>query len=1631
MTLHDPPSGAMGRARRNLEILETLRDLGPNPGPLDTDTTDLLAQWSGWGPMAKAFDPTDETWRGIGENLAELLDEPAAETAFLACPTAFYTSERIMDAAWTVAEGLGFRGGNALEAGCGSGRFMAAAPDYPTTWTGVEFDVTSARIAQMLHPAARIVNKRLEQTTLSDGTFDLVIGNVPFANVSPSDRAMPHHRLSLHNYFLRRGLNALKPGGLLVAVTSRFTLDAEGNGQRQTLATNADLLGAIRLPSKAFSKFGTDVVTDIVVMRRRYDDDPEDRDLAWTGIGTKEVGRRRYVEMNRYFIEHPDQIIGDLGVARGQFSQQDLTVTIRDDFDAHLDRATGAVVTAGAGLRGPEVPKQTDDDPIEVHEDAEGRKEGSYHLVGQKEIAQVQFGKMVPVRWSTELAALIRIRDAVLAVLDAEADLDTPDEAIAFDRIILNQVYDDYVGNDSWGPLNRCTVYQRGTDKETGLPLFTRRRPNMGGFADDPDYVTVLAIEEYDDDSGVGTKGPIFERRVNRRPDTVESVDTIQEAIAVCLDRHGAIAPKVLADLLSIPFDAVLERLGEVAFEDPALLNTGGSAWVPADEYLSGNVREKLAFAKAAVHDDPARFHRNVSELTKVIPEDLAPEQIIVRPGAPWIPESDMEDFIVEVIADHQVPSWANLRVDHNPTTATWEIGVSSAMKQRAAATNTWGTQRIDAYKLLETACNQGTPEVWDKIGDSKVKNQDETLLAIEKMQDLIDRFTTWIWEDPDRTERLVRYYNDTYNSTVLRRYDGSHLTFPGMREGFTPYQSQLDMVYRALCLDAAGCGHVVGAGKTAIMAMIAAKMRQLGFVNKPMAVVPNHLLEQASREIKALFPMLRILMVTKRDMDKKRRKLFAAKVATGDWDLVVITHTAFSSLPMPREVEADYLREDLERWEQSLRDSKDDGSTNMSKQLAKAVEKRRAKLDELLNQKVDDGVHFAQLGVDYLLIDESHYFKNLDFPTRVQGLSIKGSKRAQNLQLKLWYIRTQMPGSKVATLFSGTLVSNTLAEMFVVQTYLQPERLRELQIDMFDAWAGLHVGFETKIEVSPDGKSFRQYRRPAKFSNVPELRRTFAEKVDVRTKGDLALNGPNVEHEAEVVDPTPELAAYVDFLVMRADGCRNRGGPPLSGAPENDNMLLICTDGRKAALDLDLVGVPTSSPGKVDRVVERVLDRYHQTKDLTFPEVGSDRPSPNLGALQILFCDLGTPNPEKGSQVYGKIRDALVAGGVPIEKIRFIHEAKTDAAKAQLFNECRNGHVAVLMGSTDKLGVGTNVQHRTVHLHHVDAPWRPSDVEQREGRGDRPGNQNDTLYVTRYVTEGSFDSYMWQTLERKAKFIAQVLNGDLAAREVPDIEDATLSYTEMKALATGNPLLLEAAEIQSELARLHRLQTAHLRGQRSIEQRVDHKRRRAHNLDAAGQQLAKLDGAIPDDAAYTAGRMPSTDDATFDAAEIGEQIGEQILAIRAACDNPGRKTGRVGRWGGRWVLTAEVQQRYLDFDCMLSIEPGPGQDPVELCEVRYSWLKGGQWFRLGAALIEAMTGLGDRADRLLLEATSLRETADLDAQEMGPFPQADELAAAEAKMADVEAAIEAAVSVAEGERLDAERQAAEAAAAE
>lgn len=1585
-------TGSLTHARQALDALTALQQHTVHRRPLTDVDRDALRLWPGWGPLAPAFEASPEgQWAHVANALDDLLaHNPAAlDRAADVCDTAFYTADHVIDTVYGLLRSAGLTAGHVLEPGCGSGRFMSRTPvDMDLTWTGVEIDPTSAQIAALLHPDAEIINRPLEKVTFRTGQFDAAIGNVPFSSSHVFDPAYPSG--SLHEYFLLRAVDAVRPGGYVALITSRFTLDTPSGLQR--VLAHADLHAAVRLPAAAFTSEGASVVTDILLLQRRADGQPlsgwndtaentetitrtdyshwsqrattvtRPRRLAITEPATPGQGYLRPVEVNRYWEAHPDHVAGQMRVT-GHY-RNPLTVLS----DHPVEDIAKAAAAAAAHLPpitprpGPVAPVV--DAPLT---DAEGRKEGSFHLLDDGTVHRVTDGTLTPVRATAELKALIGLRDAALDLLAAEADQQRPDHQITPLREAARSRYEAYVNR--WGPLNRGTLHEGKTDPDTGMPSLSWRRPTMGGFRRDPDYVTVLALEDYDQDTGQASPAPILLRRVNRAPDPIERVATPGEALSVALG-EGTLDLARVASLLDLDTaEEAATALGDLVYADPDL----DGAWVTARDYLSGNVRDKLATARHAAETDPS-YARNVTALAAVLPTDLDEHDIKVSLGAPWITTTDIEAFLADVLGQR-------VAVTHTPVVAYWELD-RRWIKPSAEAAMLYGTSRMDPYALVEHALNGKAPVVWDEEWDpttrttKKVRNQAETLAAEEKVAALAERFATWIWEDGPRAECIKTEYNRRFNSHVTRRHDGSHLTFPGLADGIDLWPWQRDIVDRIVSSPRTLCGHAVGSGKTRSMICAALTLRRFGLANKPLIVVPNHLLEQIAREAQQAYPLGKFLIATKDDLAKDQRRLFAARCATGDWDAVVMTHQAFTSLPVNPDVEAEWLETQKADLRAHLQDIGSESGRG-AKQVARMLRSFEARISDLRHNTADeDTVLFEHLGVDFIAVDECQAFKRLGFATRAEGFSLGSSKRATDLLLKIDTLGARNPDRPHVAFFTGTPWSNTLAETYVWQRYLQPERLEAAGVDPFDAWAASFVRYETRVEVTPDGGGFRLHRRPSAIQNAADLfTGMFAHVADLLPADAINLQRPDSTVHNITVDPTPRQQAYVSHLSKRADKIRNGGNT-------SDNMLVVCGDGRKVALDPRLVGLPDDSP-KVTEAAARVAAIYNATKDTTYGT------HPRPGALQLLLCDLGTPQ-TGDTQTYGRLRAALAAHGVPADKIRWVHEAKTDKARAALFAACRDGDVAVLLGSTEKVGIGTNIQTRLVALHHVDAPWRPSDLEQRDGRALRPGNLNPHVDIYRYVATGTFDAYMWQTLERKARFIAQAFQADGPVREIEDLGDMVLSYGEVKALATGNPHLLEQATLAAEVKRLRTLRALHQRS-------VNDARRRADDSSASADRLQRVADAL--EAAIATAETTEPNDRETAALERfavdlrhGRGYGTTWRGLELRADSPAY--GQQRRRGAPVEIRIAVNYREAGTIEVTrkALRQAAPQAAAALVDELTDWLTEAphRLNRLRAAV--------DAARR---DAADARQVADT-----STFTQADALTDAERRLSAVEAAI-------------------------
>jgi N12 class adenine-specific DNA methylase len=1325
-------------------------------------------------------------WQPLGEELKSLLTREEYASAKRTTFNAFYTSPTVIAAIHDAIGRMGI-GGNAtiLEPGCGIGNFMSHGKPGQR-FIGVELDSISGRIARALHPGQDIRIEGFQDTKLPENRIDAAIGNVPFA-----DLKLDYHgqKFSLHDYFFAKSIDALKPGGVLALVTSHFTLDKQNAAVREYLAEKADFIGAIRLPSDAFKREGTAVVTDIVFLRKRDRGEPARHvDPDWLGIAPLEIDGAQ-VPVNRYFHHHPEMVLGNWTTKDTLYGGEGFSVTSNGDLAQQLtqavDRLPEFAPIEASQLENKPSPAFTPPPP-DRHID-----EGSFFVAPDKFIHQLQGGQGVPVVYGgatlkadgtmtgKRLASLLDLRDRARRVLQSQNEgwpVLHREEA----RRQLNSAYDRFV--NSFGPINKTTF----SDAADGAMI--RRMPNLVKFKEDPDAMLVMSLEDYDEVTGKAAKAAIMQRDVVGRKPPVTQVRTAEEGLLVSLNQRGTVDLPFIAELYGKPEQHIIAELGDLIFRDPE-----SKEWLTADVYLSGNVRAKLAAAERAGPE----YARNASALRDVLPGDID-----ANLGAPWIPAPDIQAFGAQLF--RVAPS--SLPVAHLQKDAVWSIDPDYAAKASVAATSEFGTQRANGTWLLELALNMKTPTIYDTIdhGDreEKVVNQEATMAAREKQKQIKERFRSWVFSDPDRTERLVRIYNDIYNNLRPRLFDGSHLDYPGMNQAVRLRPHQDDAVWRGISSGNTLLAHVVGAGKTFTMAATGMKMKQAGLIKKPMYVVPNHLLEQFAREFMQLYPNAKLLVASKEDLTKERRKMLTAKIASGEWDGIIVTHSSFERIGMSRDYQETFLTEQIAEYDDLLREHAADRGANRN--LIKTIEKQKAarveRLKDLLaRDKKDDGLVFDELGVDHVFIDEAHCFKNLETPTkmeRVAGIQTGGSERAFDMYMKARYLSEQHPGHGV-TFATGTPISNTMVEMYTMQRFLDPEGLRSRGLEHFDAWAATFGEVVDTMEISPDGAGLRPRSRFAKFTNLPELQQMFRAFSDVQTAEMLNLPRPVLQGGKPTVVACPMSAEQRELqqeLVARYERLRSQ-----KVDPREDNALAITTDGRKLATDARMLSAtaPDFPESKVNRLVDNVVDIWNHT-------------APTRGT-QMIFADMGVNPTPWGYAPYEEIVSKLIAKGIPREQIASIGEAESDAKKQALFEKVRQGSVRVLIGSTQKMGTGTNVQKRLIALHHLDAPWKPAEVEQREGRILRQGNQNKEVAIYRYVTEGSFDAYMWQALETKARFISQVMTGENALRRAEDIGGQELSYAEVKAIASGNPAVLTLAEADAELQRLTLLKKNHL----------------------------------------------------------------------------------------------------------------------------------------------------------------------------------------------------------------------------
>ena len=1419
------------------------------------------------------FDPTKDAWAAERAVLRELLSEDEWRAAARTTLNAHYTDPAVARQVWRALIGLGFTGGTVLEPGSGAGTFIGLAPDL-ARMTGVEVDPVTAGVSAALYPHATIRAESFADTRLPGASFDATIGNVPFANAVLHDPVHNPTRQSMHNHFILKSLALTRPGGIVAVLTSHFTMDAQNPGARREMHAVADLVAAIRLPTGTHRRSaGTEVVTDLLLLRRRLSSE-EQRDAPWETVVPVAVDGRT-IKINSYFDDHPDHVLGRLTVGQGMYGADTLQVEsdltdLPTRLAAALDevvftaRRSGLTLTQPTHQSPPEAPvvgvPTTDWDGSIVRTDSGGFATA---LDGALEPLAV------PKTAQQELGALLRLRDGAARLLRLESSTLDDTAELEAARGALRRDYKRYL--DRFGPVNRSTKRPTGRLDGAGEMTFARVVPRaVRLISTDPMGPLVLALERFDEQDQTATAASILTRRVVAARPEVHGVDSPADAVAVSLDRTGRVDLGVVADLLGVPEAEAAGSLTGLAFTDPDT-----NELVHAPDYLSGDVRSKLASARTRAGTEPA-FAANVEALARVLPTDLSVEDITARLGAVWISETVHQEFLATVL------NAPDVRVE-NPLPGMWEV---RGGRYGLASTSEWGTLRRPAPDIAQAVMEQRPLLVHDEIEDPdgrvrNVLNAIETTAAQEKAEALQDRFAEWVWEDPARAQTLVDEYNRRFNSIALRDYTdaGEYLTLPGLAADFTPRQHQRAAVARMIAEPAAGLFHEVGAGKTAEMIMGAMEMRRMGLINKPVLVVPNHMLEQFTREWLQIYPQARVLAASSLDLTAEKRRLVIARAAANDWDGIVLTQGAFAKIPLRTDTQNQYVQQQVDQVRAVLEDAKREDRMSV-----KRIQRRLLTLENKLKTRTDTardtGVCFEDTGIDYVIVDEMHMYKNLATDSNIVGAAIQGSDRASDMHMKLDYLRST-GRTRIATGATATPISNSITEAYVMQRYLRPDLLEAAGIGAFDAWAATFGQTVTQMEMAPTGDAaFRLKTRFAKFTNVPEMLKMWSVFADVKTAADLRLPIPDLAARDDgrrapatvVVQPTVELDGFITRLGDRASQVAAQ-----LVAPQDDNMLTISTDGRKAALDIRMV-LPDepSGPTKVDAAADTIHRTWLATRDNEYLDPVTGLPSPVRGALQLVFSDIGTPNPDRWN-AYDELHLQLVRRGMPPETIRYMHEAKNDADKARLFAAARTGHIAVLIGSTEKMGVGTNVQARAVALYHLDCPWRPSDIAQREGRILRQGNQNSEVAIVRFVTERSFDSYMWQGVERKATFIAQVMHGSLDTREIDEIDTAALSAAEAKAISSGNPLLLEHSTLQAEVARLRRLERAHSRNEHML----------IHTRDRAADTIARA----RNDADSIAAVLPRVTDLSGDRFTMdirGDQFtsrgrAAQALAIWAA----------------------------------------------------------------------------------------------------------------------------------------------------
>ena len=1562
---HLGEGGAKQKYARNIEAIRTLFKLEQEHRGATAEEQQVLSQYVGWGGLADAFDPGKDSWAKEYAELKGLLSEDEYAAARSSTLNAHYTSPVVIRSIYDAVEKMGFQSGNILEPSMGVGNFFGMLPDSmaDSRLYGVELDSITGRIAKKLYPQADITVAGFETTNRRD-FYDLAVGNVPFGQYKVNDKAYSKLGFSIHNYFFAKAIDQIRPGGIVAFVTSRYTLDSRDSTARKHMAERADLLGAIRLPNNAFrANAGTDVVSDIIFLQKR--DRPIDHEPDWVQLGKTEDG----FAINQYFVDHPEMVLGELTMESTQYGKEECTVrpiegaVLADQLAEAVQHIEGQYTAAEV-----DAPDIAEEEATRRTLPADPNVKNFSYTVMDGEIYYRENSAMVQVELSDtakgRVTGMVELRQIVNELIDQQLN-DFPDEDIKASQAKLNAAYDAFTAK--YGLIN---------DKK-----------NARLFDDDSSYYLLCSLENLDENKNLKSKADMFTKRTIRPERVVTSVDTPSEALAVSIGEHGKVDLPYMAELLGTPgeYGRITTELSGVIFKDPAAgADDSEAGWQTADEYLSGNVRDKLRMAQLAAESHP-EFKVNVDALTKAQPKDLEASEIDVRLGATWLAPSIVQQFMMETFQPPYRIRYNNaITVRYSPYTSEWRISNKSATGfGDIMATETYGTRRANAYKILEDALNLRDSRVYDTIEEDgkekRVLNQNETTLAQQKQQAIKDAFAGWVWKDPQRRALLVKKYNELFNSTRPREYDGSHIHFVGMNPEINLREHQRNAVAHVLYGYNTLLAHEVGAGKSFEMAASAMELKRLGLCQKSLFVVPNHLTEQWASEFLRLYPNAKLLVTSKKDFEPGNRKKFCARIATGDYDAVIIGHSQFERIPLSFERQERIIQEQIYETLAAINELKVHAGENFSiKQMEKTRKTLETKLEKLRSdERKDDVITFEQLGVDRLFVDESHFYKNLFLTTKmrnVAGLSTSEAQKSSDMFGKCRYL-DEITGGRGVVFATGTPVSNSMTELYTVMRYLQYSTLQQKKLTHFDCWASTFGETTTAIELAPEGTGYRARTRFAKFFNLPELMSMFKEVADIKTSDQLHLPVPEAKFETVVAKPSEIQKEMVQELSKRAAEIH-------SGAVDAsvDNMLCVTNDGRKIGLDVRLMNpmLPDDPNSKLNVCVQNVLKIWEDGKEQKL--------------TQLLFCDLSTPKNDGNFNVYEDIRKKLIAAGVPENEIEFIHNADTEAKKAALFSKVRSGDVRILLGSTAKMGAGTNVQQRLVAVHHLDVGWKPSDMTQRNGRIIRQGNMNKEVKVFNYVTEGTFDSYLFQTLENKQRFISQIMTSKSPVRSCEDVDEQALSYAEIKALCAGNPLIKEKMDLDVQVAKLKVLKADHQSQKFRLEDKL----------------LTKFPADIRETNAYIAGVKA---DAQLAAAHPQVQEGFCGMTIRGVTYDE-KKTA-----GERLVLACselpnaeeKVIGSYRGFELSLRFDTCRSEYQAILKgQRRYPVALGtdplGNIIRLDNSLNNFPERINSAENEL---ATLHQQQAAAQIEVEKPFPQEEELAEKSARLAELNAQLD------------------------